>query len=229
MAATGFPLPMSMEIDQERLNAFQSRMSNWVSRQGLFFQLRYASAVKGAESTVFGALMRLVVRLAILMLLVLLGFWIFLVVRVDFGWFRTDMGENISKALRTDSAMVGSVKRERGELVLPKVSLGGGSESFFYDAEIRDLRTRMGLLDGVLRDWDGEMIFIRDLVLSLKSGADTDEAASTAYEALFRKPEKFSFKVLEVESTTLNWGYSDMHRGAIEGSHLKATRREEGG
>ena len=204
-------------------------MSHWVARQGLFFQLRYASAVKGAESTVFGALMRLVFRLALLVLLLLLGFWLFLVMRVDFGWFRDDLGENISGALRADSVMVGSVKRERGEVVLPKVSLEGGEQSFFYDAELRDVRTRMGLLDGVMRDWDGEVIFIRDLVLSLKSGADTDERASAAYEALFRKPGKFSFKTIEVETATLNWGYSEMHRGGIEGARLKASRRQDGG
>ncbi|MDA0765691.1 MAG: hypothetical protein O3A92_02540 [Verrucomicrobia bacterium] len=218
-----------MEIDQERLNAFQVRMSSWVAGQGLFFQLRYAAAVQGAQSTIFGAFMRLLTRLSILMAVLLVGFWIFLAQRVDFGWFRKDLGEKISMALGADSAVVGSVERERGYASLQRVSLEGGERSFFYDAEIRQLRTRMGLLDGVMRGWNGESVTIKELELSLKSGADSDEAAAAAYGSLFKNAENFDFEVIEVEKATITWGYSEMHRGSIQGANLKVNRRHGGG
>lgn len=218
-----------MEIDQERLNAFQVRMSSWVAGQGLFFQLRYAAAVQGAQSTIFGAFMRLLTRLSILMAVLLVGFWIFLAKRVDFGWFRKDLGEKISMALGADSAVVGSVERERGYASLQRVSLEGGERSFFYDAEIRQLRTRMGLLDGVMRGWNGESVTIKELELSLKSGADSDEAAAAAYGSLFKNAENFDFEVIEVEKATITWGYSEMHRGSIQGANLKVNRRHGGG
>lgn len=218
-----------MQIDQERLNAFQARMSSWVAGQGLFFQLRYAAAVRGTESSLFAAVMRLVLRLVIVVLVVLVGLWVFLAKRVDYGWFRNDLGEKISVALGANSAVVGSVSRERGHVNLQRVSLEGGEGSFFYDADIRGLRTRMGLLDGVVKDWNGESVTMKTLTISLKGGAETDEEAQASYKSLFFKPSQFSFDVVDVEDATLSWGYSEIHRGSIQGAHLKANRREDGG
>ena len=218
-----------MEVDQERINAFQGRMSSWVAGQGLFFQLRHRSAVQGTESPLFSAVMRLLLLLLIVVLVLLVGLWAYLAKRVDSGGFRNDLGEKISLSLGANSAVVGSVTRERGHMNLKRVSLAGGESSFFYDAEIRDLRTRMGLLDGVVNEWNGESVTMKSLTISLRGGAETDEAASAAYQSLFVKPAEFKFDVIDIEDATLKWGYSEIHRGSIQGGHLKANRRNDGG
>ncbi len=51
-----------MSIDPERLNAFQTRMNEWVSGQGLLFQLSHGGTVQGGKSAFFAGMMRLVVR-----------------------------------------------------------------------------------------------------------------------------------------------------------------------
>ena len=220
---------MSTKIDQERLNAFQGRMAGWVAKQGLVFQLRYGASIQGAESTMIGRVTRLLTRLLFLLLIAVLVLSIYLANRADYKWFLQDLDESISLALGAESAKVTAVDRKRGHLNLRRVTLVGGEDSFFYDAEIRGLRTRMGFLDGLGGQWDGDLVIMESLDLSLKSGAESDEEATQAFQALFKIPENFNFQSIEVKSATIRWGYTALHRGSIEGANLKVRRRSEGG
>jgi hypothetical protein len=65
--------------------------------------------------------------------------------------------------------------------------------------------------------------------MSVKSGADSDEAAAEAYQALFAISEAHGFSLVEVESASLDWGYSELHRGSIQGARMKASRKDDGG
>lgn len=204
-------------------------MTGWVAKQGLVFQLRYGASIQGAESTMIGTVIRLLTRLLFLLLIAVVVAWIYFANRVDYEWFQQDLGESISLALGAESATVTAVDGTRGHLVLQRVTLEGGEKSFFYDAEIRGLRTRMGFLDGMVGEWDGDLVIMESLDLSVKSGADSNEAATQAFQALFKVPENFDFQSIEVKSTTIRWGYTALHRGSIEGANLKARRRAEGG
>jgi hypothetical protein len=218
-----------MSIDPERLNAFQTRMNEWVSGQGLLFQLSHGGTVQGGKSAFFAGMMRLVVRgILLLMVLGVVG-WILMAKRVQFGWFRDQLGEGISTVLGADSAEVGGVGRERGQLTIAKIVLEGGEESFFYNAEMSGVRTTMGLTDGMLTPWDGGRVWIKELHTKVKSGADTDEAAAKAFQSIFRGSDRFQFRVVDVEDATVTWGYSAMHRGSIRDSHLVATKTDDGG
>ena len=85
-----------MQISQEKLNEFQGRMSNWISSQGLLFQLRHGGSVRGAHSSVFLWFVRMGVRLFILAAIVALAVWLYLAKRVDLGGFRSALNESIA-------------------------------------------------------------------------------------------------------------------------------------
>jgi hypothetical protein len=78
-------------------------MNGWVSSQGLLFQLTHAGSVQEGKSAFLGGLMRLVLRLILLLMLLAVVFWIFMAKRVQFGWFRDQLGERISLATGADS------------------------------------------------------------------------------------------------------------------------------
>ena len=217
-----------MSIEQERLNAFQARMNGWVSTQGLLFQLRHGGAVHGAKSSFMAGAMRLLFRLGLLMVLLTVGFWIYLSKRVDMGGFRDGLGESLSVSLGADSVEIGGVSRVRGFLQLAKLNLEGGQESFFDLAEMRGARTRMGLMDGVLKSWSGGSVEIKELRVKVKSGAESDADASDAFLSLFKNSDRFQFDSLSAEKATVIWGYSKMHRGGIQESELEATREGDG-
>ncbi len=90
--------------------------------------------------------------------------------------------------------------------------------------EARNIRCRMGLLDGVTGKWETGPVSISTLNLELRAGTDDAESAKALAEALFRQSGKVLVHTLEVGDTALRWGYSERTRGAIEGSAMTVNR-----
>ncbi|NNM28986.1 MAG: hypothetical protein HKO57_05655, partial [Akkermansiaceae bacterium] len=211
---------MPAGIDPQRLHAFQLRMARWVASQGLLFQVRHALGVRGAGTSFLAGILSLFGRLLILGVLCAGAFWLFLMKRVEFGWFRTDLSENVAEAVNADVASFGGLRTERGSLVIGKAALEGGADSFFERAELRSARTKMQLLDGVTRGWNGEEINVEQLKIRVKAGADSDEAAARAFGALFFDTGQYRFARMKVESAHVDWGYSEANRGSIVDSKM---------
>lgn len=214
-----------MRLDQERLDSFQSRMSDWVGRQGLLFQLRYAGTVRGARRDVLGSVLRLAVRLVILLVLLGVAFWVFLLKRVDLQSFRKDLDHNMTSTLGCEELELRGVRHRRGSLELSAVNAIGGDTSFFEDLELRGVKMLMGLADGIFTPWNSEVLTMQSLKVRLKSGADTDEEASKSYESLFWESADFKVRSIQVSQANLQWGYSESNEGAIVGSRLTAVRQ----
>ena len=85
-----------MDISQQKLDEFQTRLNNWVASQGLMFQLTHGGGARGAHSSVAAWFVRMVIRL--LLLAVVAGgiFWVYLSQRVDFAGFREDLHGSLS-------------------------------------------------------------------------------------------------------------------------------------
>ncbi len=122
---------------------------------------------------------------------------------------------------------LGPTTRKAGYLELTSLDMKGGEDSFFDWVRLRNAKTRMGFLAGMVTDWDGEEVIIESLVLSVRAGSD-DADGARIYQALFNKSEKFSFDRVEVLNADLSWGYSDLTKGKIENSRLSAQRKGEG-
>jgi hypothetical protein len=216
-----------MEINQQKLDEFQARMNNWISAQGLLFQLTHSGRVSGAPSVFLLWFGRMVMRLSMVLGLGVVIFWGYLVKRVDFVSFQDELNVRVAEALHADST-AGGIERSGGHLEINKMELVGSDEAFFDQAEIRGLRTKMGLLDGILTEWDGETISIEKLDITIKAGSEDDEAGSKIFQRLFEQSSEFKFSRMELGEATIRWGYSRATWGQIQGSNIRVARSGAG-
>lgn len=208
-----------MEADNSQ--AFKERLSQWVSSQGFWFQLRYSMGGGGGGSA-FYHLLRMGFRLLLLLLVAGAGFWIYLLKRVETEAFPKELEASITRVLGGQETKIAAFKREGGELNLLRLAVKGGEQSFFRNLDAMHVRCRMGLLSGVTGSWNAGSLRAERLSLEIPAGADDAEAARRAGEALFRSYPKFEFSGIEVQDTSIRWGYSDRTRGAIENSRMAA-------
>lgn len=210
-------------MDDKRA-VFNEQMNEWVSRQGIWFQLRHAADGQSIASR----LARIGLRLIILFILCGLVFWVYLVRRVGKEEFVEDVRASIEEALRGRECVVGSIRKNRNIATISRIEMEGTDESFFHQLNASRLRLNMKLTDGFVGVWNGGGVLIDRLDINLKSGASSDSVAAEAYQALFAEHGSFKFEWLEVQKTSLSWGYSANNRGAIRDSYMTAARDGDG-
>ena len=209
-------------MDDKR-DVFNEQMNEWVSRQGLWFQLRHAAD----GQSIISRLARLGLRLLILLIICALIFWVYLVRRVGKPDFKEGVRASIEETLRGSKCVVGSIRKDRDIATISHIEMEGTDKSFFHHVNASILRLNMKLTDGFVGVWNGGGISIDRLDVDLKGGASSDAAAAEAYQALFAEHGSFKFDWLEVQKTNLVWGYSSNNRGAIWGSRMTASRDED--
>lgn len=213
-----------MSAKEEKREAFNEQMNAWVSRQGLWFQLRHAAD----GQTILARVMRLVARLALILVVLGICFWIYLVKRVEGDGFKEDLRASIETTLRGADCEIGSFSKKRETASLSYAKMNGTEESFFHSLDVRGIRTQMNLTDGLFHAWEGEILTIDQLDAEVKAGGSDDTGAAKAFQALFVEHKGFAFDRIECKSTNIKWGYSGANKGYIRGSHLTAGR-ENGG
>ncbi len=213
-----------MNARDEKRSAFNEQMNEWVSRQGLWFQLRHA-----ADGQTFIARMaRVAIRLVFLLLLLLLLFWFYLVRHVESEGFREGIQSAVELHLKGRDCTVGGLRKERDVVTIASIEMKGTDDSFFHSMQARLVRLNMKLTDVLVGDWDGGGVNIRHLNLFVKAGASDDAGAAKSYMSLFDQHDHFSFEWIEAESANIRWGYSENNRGSIVGSHMSAAREGDG-
>jgi hypothetical protein len=225
---TRAPRCETMKLEQERLDDFQSRMSAWVSKQGLLFQLRYAGSVKGTQKSALSTFSRILLHFFVLAVVIVLSFWGYLIMRVDSESFSEDLHENIGKVLGSETIEISGLERSRGHLEIASINMIGGTNSAFEDLELSGVKRPMGLADGFLTSWSGDSLQVRSMKAYVKGGADSDEDATASYQSLFWSSKNFKLQSIMVAEANLRWGYSSSNRGQILGSKMNATRVGEG-
>ncbi len=215
-------------METERLQNFNERLSQWVANQGFWFQIRYSMSSSGMRGRVMYHLLRMGMRLLVFLLLAVIGFWIFLVKRIDSERFNTAVNQQLKLALSADQFEMRGLSRAQGQLEISGLAAEGGNETFFTTLEARNIRCKMGLLDGLVGTWSPGIISISKLDIDLRAGTDDSESARKLADALFRKPKGIEANSYEVMDATLRWGYSERTQGMIESSVLKMQRTESG-
>ena len=216
-----------MQGNQKKIDEFQSRMSDWVARQGLIFQLMHGGSVQGASSALLGWFAGIAFRVLILVLIGALILLAYFARRPFSENFNADLKIVVEESLDAGSVVLGPTSRKNGYLEITSLDVVGGDDSFFDRASIRNCKTRMGLLAGVVNKWRGESIEIERLEMAIKSGSDEPDGAG-AFEAIFQQGDDFSFERVEVADASLSWGYSELTAGRIENAKLSAQRNEGG-
>ncbi len=213
-----------MNAKDEKRAAFNEQMNEWVSRQGLWFQLRHAAD----GQTLIARVMRVVLRLAIIMIIVSLGCWLYLVKRVESEGFNEDIRSSVEKTLKGTDCEIGPIHKERDDVTIAYLKIKGTDESFFHDLKARQVRFKMKVTDGILGQWNGGGITATQIDMFVKAGASDAPSAAKSYRSLFDDYGRFSFDRIESDATNVRWGYSGNNRGSISDSHMTAIRDDDG-
>ncbi len=203
----------------EKRRLFNQQMNEWVSRQGLWFQLRHAAD----GQSILSRMMRLLLRFSILLFILALSFWGYLVYRIDKKDFAEKLQTQVETCFHGQDCKIGGVKKHRNTATISSLEMKGTDDSFFEKFQARILEMNMGLTDGMFGVWNAGGITIDYLDIDLKAGARNDLVASRSYQALFEKHPKFQFDWIESKKTNFKWGYSPRNRGMIEDSFMMAT------
>lgn len=216
---------MQNKVSQERLDVYRGRMSEWMSKQGVLFQLRHASSI-GRVSILryFGSL--------------LLGLMILAFLAAAVGFFlltRHFKSESYAERLATDLvAEVGgqdleyeSVRKAKGNVAIKNLSIEGGEDSFFTRVVLRKLKAPIGYLGGVTEPWSPSEVRIESASVTVKAGG-TVEGMSKAFAKIKESLRGGDFQSLRIDELTMDWGYSKLTYGSIRGTEMQAERVPEG-
>jgi len=214
-------------MESEQLTNFNDRLNQWISSQGFWFQLRYSITGGGNRGALMFQLFNAGVRVLIFLAIVGIALAAYLVKRPNTNRFRTDLKESIMAGLSATELEMRGASRVQGQLGIARIACQGGDGSFFSSFEAKNINSKMGLLDGVLGQWDMGAVGISTLNLDLKAGADDADSAKKLADAFFRKWDSVSIQSLDIGDASLQWGYSEPTRGGIEHCSIKIQRGDQ--
>ncbi len=215
-------------MENEQSHQFNERLSQWVANQGFWFQVRYSMAGTGIKGHAMYHLLRMAFRILVFLLVAAAGLWVYLVKRPNSLQFYRGFQTELQSALSARELEILGLQHLQGRLEIARLAAQGGEGTVFDSLEARNVRMKMGLIDGLVGQWEMGIVSIARLELDLRAGADNEEAANKLAEAVFRKPEKVVADSFEVADASLRWGYSERTQGSIDSSNLKMQRTGTG-
>ncbi len=232
---------------------FNQNIEQWISKQGLLFQIRHSKGLGSLFPHLFG----LLVRLVILFLIGVIVFWFYLTSRLGSEAFKEDVQDQLAHGMNAGEVEISSINREKGgilsgEMVMSSLSMGETDLSFFEDWVVKEEtvsvvgrrsvveRKNSATFEGVrllplgIGDnyfsgvgWSFKALNILKGELKLKTGAASDELALASYASLFKEYESFNLSTIEIYDTTIHWGHSESSAGVIRGAQLNISRKGE--
>jgi hypothetical protein len=214
-----------MQSDEKE--QFNNRLSDWVARQGIFFQLRYSMAGGGVNMLTHHIL------IVLLKLLVLCGVcgvcvFLYLVQRPEMESFQDNLRDKIISNLDCTSGTMDGFSHRQGKASIRYLTFVGGENSFFTRLETSGISLNMSIVEGFKRVWKAQNITIDRLSITVKAGAETAESAALAGKSLFKDRPDFQFDSITVKNARVNWGYSENTKGSIAGSNAVIKKTETG-
>ena len=215
-----FP-PVDNSVDQQRLDEYQKRVADWISKQGIFFQMRYAGTLGGGS---------IVKQLGVLFLRVLVIFLLlvgiaFFVLNQHFSGdeYREKMTAGLGEVLGATSTEAKKFERARGVSSFQDLVIEGGEESFFYRAEISRLTASSSFLTGITSAWAPKQVRLKSAYFKIKAGGEQDEMA-TAFASIIESMSQGNLDSIEVEELSCDWGYSKITYGRLDKVKFRALR-----
>lgn len=211
-------------MEAEQAQDFNERLSQWVANQGFWFQVRYSMTGSGGKGTAMFHLLRMAVRVFVFMMVVVAGSWVYLAKRTETKRFNDGLRDSLQSGLSASEIELKGFSRVQGQLGINRLACKGGHETFFTSLEARNIRCKMGFLDGLTGKWNPGTISVSRLDVELHAGADDAESAKMLAAAFFKESDDVEINSLQITDATLHWGYSERTHGAIENSVLKVQR-----
>ena len=214
---------MEDPVDQQRLNEYQSKVSDWIGRQGVLFQFRYARTV-GAV-TLGRHLSGLTLKLVLFLVVAgVCGFFV-LNRHFDSPGYGEKVAGQVANALGAGEIEVTGFSRNFGKGDFQFLELKGGEESFFYEAKFEKLRGEFSFLTGVTDSWRPSAISIKKADLRLKAGGSEDEM-KLGFSSIIESLKGQGISQIKIEDCSFSWGYSKLTFGMVRNSNFRAVLHE---
>ncbi|MDA7626806.1 hypothetical protein N8672_02075 [Akkermansiaceae bacterium] len=214
---------MEDPVDQQRLNEYQSKVSDWIGRQGVLFQFRYARTV-GAV-TLGRHLSGLTLKLVLFLVVAgVCGFFV-LNRHFDSPGYGEKVAGQVANALGAGEIEVTGFSRNFGKGDFQFLELKGGEESFFYEAKFEKLRGEFSFLTGVTDSWRPSAIRIKKADLRLKAGGSEDEM-KLGFSSIIESLKGQGISQIKIEDCSFSWGYSKLTFGMVRNSDFRAVLHE---
>lgn len=210
-------------VDQQRLDEYQKRVADWISKQGIFFQLRYAGTMGGGS---------VIKQLGVFFLRVLVVLLLFLGVAFFalnhyFGGddYRGEVTAALGEVLGASSIEAKKFERARGVSTFQDLVIEGGEESFFYQAEINRLAAGSSFLTGITSKWAPEQVRMKSASFKLKAGGDQEEMENS-FASIIASMSEGNLESIEIDELSCEWGYSKITYGKLEKAKFRASRHQ---
>lgn len=214
---------MEDPVDQQRLNEYQSKVSDWIGRQGVLFQFRYARTV-GAV-TLGRHLSGLTLKLVLFLVVAgVCGFFV-LNRHFDSPGYGEKVAGQVANALGAGEVEVTGFSRNFAKGDFQFLELKGGEESFFYEAKFEKLRGEFSFLTGVTDSWRPSAISIKKADLRLKAGGSEDEM-KLGFSSIIESLKGQGISQIKIEDCSFSWGYSKLTFGMVRNSNFRAVLHE---
>lgn len=213
-------------MESEQAQNFNERLSQWVANQGFWFQLRYSISGSGTTGTVMFHILRMGIRLFVFLLVVALGYSVYLIKRSGGEAYHEEFRSALAEGLSASEAAFNGFSVGRGQFSINRLVSTGDSDTFFSSLEARNLRGKVDFIPIRGRVWDPGTISISKLDLEVRAGADDPESAEMISKALFKQFPDTRLTNFEVADASIRWGYSERTRGSISNSAMKIQRKD---
>ena len=214
---------MDNSVDQQRLDEYQKRVSDWISKQGIFFQLRYAGTMGGGSVIrQFGVLF---LRMVVVLLLCLGVAFFALSHYLGGAEYRGKVTAELGEVLGAEFIEAKKFERARGVSSFHDLVIEGGEESFFYQAEISRLTASSGYLTGITSKWAPEQVRIKSAYFEIKAGGDQDEMEKSLF-SIVESMSEGNLGSIEIEELSCEWGYSKITYGRLDKTKFRADREQ---
>lgn len=181
-------------------------------------------SAKGMQGRLMYHMVNMLFRLFIFMLLCAAGLWFYLEKRTESANFMTGFRRSLTSGLTASEIEMRGFQRLQGQMELSRLAAEGGTNTFYSTLEARNIRCKMGLLDGLVGVWRPGIIAVSKLDIDLRAGADDAESAAMISKAFFADPRKVEIRSFEIADANLRWGYSERTQGSIESTSIKMQR-----
>ena len=214
---------MDNPVDQQRLNEYQSKVTNWIGRQGVLFQFRYARAV--GTSAMGRHLNDLIIK-SVLFLIVagVCGFFV-LKRHFDSPEYGEKVAGQVANALGTGEFDVTGFSRNFGKGDFQFLELKGEEKSFFYEAKFEKLSGVFSFFTGVIDSWRPSAISMKKADLRLKAGGSKEEM-KLGFASIVESLKGEGVSQIKIEDCSFSWGYSKLTFGAVRNTSLRAVLQE---
>lgn len=216
---------MDCPVDEQRLRSYQSRINNWIGRQGLLFQLRYFHL--RSRGSFWGGLLGFLLALAGVSFVALVVGLVGIKIYQKSGLFVEKLERFVAESLGAEEIRTAGFSRQGGHGNFLRLSLTGGENSFYDQGTILGLRAELPFFAGVVSDWSPESVTIESADFSLKAGGRQREMEQ-AMAGIMESLGDFPLQRIRITELSCEWGYSKLTFGGFYKTRFDAVRDGEG-